>query len=247
MSESDEPGGRGGDGERQGEDDSFAEVMNRFTFDSGRSRRRRRRAPEPPPEQQAPAQEPFQDWPPDQQPGRLGDQPGPESTGWHRPLTVVAVAMVALAVVCLVGLFVDPRVLTGFHEKLSAKALQALTSLGVEVLFDAHVTAVTPTAVEVTSDLDKSVRRIETRTVVWAAGVRANPLGKKLVERLGATAAVDRGGRVGVAPDCTVPGHPDYFILGDMMSLNRLPHLVPRRLPYQQSAPPLRTGQTLSL
>ncbi|QEL13489.1 NAD(P)/FAD-dependent oxidoreductase [Limnoglobus roseus] len=112
----------------------------------------------------------------------------------------------------------QPRVLTNFHEKLSAKALQALTALGVEVQCDAHVTAVTPTHVEITSDVDKSVRRIETSTVVWAAGVKANPLGRKLVERLGAKADVDRGGRVSVAPDCTVPGFADYFIIGDMMS-----------------------------
>ncbi len=111
------------------------------------------------------------------------------------------------------------RVLTGFHESLSARALKSLESLGVEVQFDAHVTAVTPTHLEITSDVDKSIRRIETRTVLWAAGVRANPLGRKLVERLGAKADVDRGGRVSVAPDCTVPGCPDYFILGDMMSM----------------------------
>lgn len=109
------------------------------------------------------------------------------------------------------------RLLTAFHEKLSAKALKALNTLGVDVIFDSHVTAVTPDHVEVTMDADKSVRRIETNTVIWAAGVKANPLGKKLVERLGAKTDVDRGGRVSVAPDCTVPGFPDCFIIGDMM------------------------------
>lgn len=86
MSREPEPGGSGGDGGRPGDDDSFAEVMNRFTFDSGRSRRRRRRAPEPPPEQQAPSQEPFQDWPaPQQDRGWLGDQPGPGQSGPDQP------------------------------------------------------------------------------------------------------------------------------------------------------------------
>lgn len=92
MSRDSEPGGSGGDGGRPGDDDSFAEVMNRFTFDSGRSRRRRRRAaPEPSQEQQAPPHDPFQDWPGDQQQGQqpeqqFGQQPGREATGWHQPL-----------------------------------------------------------------------------------------------------------------------------------------------------------------
>jgi len=62
--------------------------MNRFTFDSGRSRRRRRRAPEPSQEQQAPPpHDPFQDWPAGQQQGQQPEQQfGREATGWHRPL-----------------------------------------------------------------------------------------------------------------------------------------------------------------
>lgn len=113
------------------------------------------------------------------------------------------------------------RVLPMFHEKLSARAAKALQSLGVEYWLDCHVTTVTPDFVDVTFDANKEVRRVETKTVVWAAGVKASGLGKKLVERLGAKAEVDRGGRVGVAPDCSVPGHPDCFILGDMMSLKK--------------------------
>lgn len=87
MSRESEPGGSGGDGGRPGDDDSFAEVMNRFTFDSGRSRRRRRRAPEQPSqEQNPPPHDPFQDWPADQQQARPGPQPGPDTGGWQRPL-----------------------------------------------------------------------------------------------------------------------------------------------------------------
>lgn len=111
------------------------------------------------------------------------------------------------------------RVLPMFHEKLSARAAEALTSLGVESWLDCHVTSVTPDYVEVTMDTTKEVRRVDTSTIVWAAGVKASSLGRKLVERLGAKTEIDRGGRVSVAPDCTIPGHPDYFVIGDMMSL----------------------------
>jgi NADH:ubiquinone reductase (H+-translocating) len=111
------------------------------------------------------------------------------------------------------------RVLPMFHEKLSGKAAQALASLGVEVWLDCHVTNVTTEFVEVAFDVNQEIRRVETKTVVWAAGVKASGLGRKLVERLGAKTDVDRGGRVGVAPDCSIPGHPEYFVIGDMMSL----------------------------
>ncbi len=111
------------------------------------------------------------------------------------------------------------RVLPMFHQSSSEKAARALASLGVEIWLDCHVTTVTPDFVEVTFDANKEHRRIETRTVVWAAGVKASGLGRKLVERLGAKVDVDRGGRVSVAPDCSIPGHPDHFIIGDMMSL----------------------------
>jgi NADH dehydrogenase len=113
----------------------------------------------------------------------------------------------------------QPRVIPTFHEKLSQRAAEALGKLGVEIWLDCHVTTVTPDFVEISFDKGNDVRRVDTRTVVWAAGVKASGLGKKLVDALGAAAAVDRGGRVSVAPDCTIPGHPECFILGDMMSL----------------------------
>jgi len=64
-------------------------------------------------------------------------------------------------------------------------------------------------------------RRIKARTKVWAAGVQASPLAKMLGEATGAE--VDRAGRVAVLPDCTLPGHPEVFAIGDMMSLDKLP------------------------
>ena len=56
---------------------------------------------------------------------------------------------------------------------------------------------------------------------MWAAGVKASALGARLGEQSGA--AVDRSGRVAVLPDCTLPGHPEVFVIGDLMSLDHLP------------------------
>jgi NADH dehydrogenase len=103
-----------------------------------------------------------------------------------------------------------------FHEKLSQKALAALEGIGVEVMFDCHVTGVSADHVDITADKDKSVRRIDTNTVVWAAGVKASELGKKLAARAGQGVETDRAGRVVVGPDCSVPGHPNVFVIGDM-------------------------------
>jgi NADH dehydrogenase len=56
---------------------------------------------------------------------------------------------------------------------------------------------------------------------VWAAGVQASPLGATLARQSGAE--IDRAGRVSVLPDCTLPGHPEVFVIGDMINLNQLP------------------------
>ena len=115
------------------------------------------------------------------------------------------------------------RVLGGFHEKLSAYALKSLQALGVEVQLDAHVTEIGPDRVVVKTDSGTAVRRIDTETVVWAAGVKASPLGQKLSDAVvaaGGTAfAVGRAGHVSVNPDCSLPGRPDLFAVGDMASL----------------------------
>jgi NADH dehydrogenase len=63
--------------------------------------------------------------------------------------------------------------------------------------------------------------RIEAVTKVWAAGVQASPLGKHLAEQTGAP--VDRAGRIGVNPDLTLLGHPEVFVVGDMIALDNLP------------------------
>jgi len=109
------------------------------------------------------------------------------------------------------------RVLGSFAEKLSRIAQTALTKMGVELRLDAHVVNITADFVEVKPDGGKAdPERIETATVIWAAGVKASPLGKLLADAAGVTAG--RGGHVPVNPDCSVGSHPNVFVVGDMAS-----------------------------
>ena len=111
------------------------------------------------------------------------------------------------------------EVLATFGDRLSAKAAGALERLGVELHMSSIVTAVDRTGVVVKHGEDE--RRVPARTKVWAAGVSASPLARMLGEATGAE--VDRAGRVSVLPDCTLPGHPEVFAIGDMMALDKLP------------------------
>ena len=113
-----------------------------------------------------------------------------------------------------------PVVLPPFGEKLSAAAKKELERIGVEVKLSAMVTNVDATGIDVKHP-DGTVERINATCKVWAAGVQANPLGRTLAEQSGAE--IDRAGRVAVLPDLTLPGHPEVFVVGDMMSLDRLP------------------------
>jgi len=113
-----------------------------------------------------------------------------------------------------------PQVLPPFGEKLGVKTKAALEKLGVSVQLGAMVVDVDEWGIEV-QDKDGTRRRIEATTKVWAAGVQASSLGRLLGEQTGAP--VDRAGRVSVNPDLTLPGHPEVFVIGDMMSLDHLP------------------------
>ena len=113
-------------------------------------------------------------------------------------------------------------VLATFPESLRRRARRDLERLGVEVRLGTVVTGVDIEGLDMKSR-DGSVRRVEAYTKVWAAGVQASALGAMLAERSGAE--VDRAGRVQVLPDCTLPGHREVFVVGDLMSLNRLPGL----------------------
>ncbi|MBI1729304.1 NAD(P)/FAD-dependent oxidoreductase [Candidatus Acetothermia bacterium] len=106
------------------------------------------------------------------------------------------------------------RVLPPYPPDLSAKALQSLQRLGVIVRLDALITEIQSDSV--TLKIGDQIEKIPTHTVLWAAGVLASPLGKKLAERTGAK--LDRAGRILIEPDLTIPGHPEIFVIGDMAS-----------------------------
>jgi NADH:ubiquinone reductase (H+-translocating) len=105
-------------------------------------------------------------------------------------------------------------VLPSFPERLSRKTQHKLESLGIEIQLGAMVVGMDATGIEV-KDTDGTHRRIEAVTKIWAAGVAASPLGKQLADQTGAE--VDHAGRVKVLPDLTLPGHPEVFVIGDMM------------------------------
>lgn len=113
-----------------------------------------------------------------------------------------------------------PQVLPPFGKKLGEKTKADLEKLGVDVQLGAMVVDVDERGL-VVKDKDGQSRRIEAVTKVWAAGVQASPLGKQLAEQSGAP--LDRAGRVGVNSDLTLPGHPEVFVVGDMISLDNLP------------------------
>ena len=108
-----------------------------------------------------------------------------------------------------------PRVLPSMPENLSRSALRQLERLGVDVQLGAPVTQVDGDGVTL------GEQRIQSRTVLWAAGVAASPLGRQLgVE-------CDRAGRVPVEPDLSLPGHPEVFVVGDLATVSENGKLVP--------------------
>jgi NADH:ubiquinone reductase (H+-translocating) len=106
------------------------------------------------------------------------------------------------------------RVLTSFSPKLSDKAARSLEHLGVTPLLGHTVVEIDEQGVRI-EDPQHRRDRISARTVIWAAGVTASSTARRLGEATGAD--VDRAGRVSVAPDLTLPGHPEVFALGDMV------------------------------
>lgn len=113
-----------------------------------------------------------------------------------------------------------PRVLPTYAPDLSESAVRQLQKLGVEVRASAMVTRIEPGAVWVREE------QIPAAVILWAAGVAASPLGKKM------GTSVDRAGRVLVNADLTVPNHPEVFVIGDLATLkdqhgNPLPGVAP--------------------
>jgi NADH dehydrogenase len=104
------------------------------------------------------------------------------------------------------------RVLGAFPEDLSAKAEKLVARLGVEVIKGVMVTNINGEGV--TFKRGDAVEQLAAKTVLWAGGVTATPFGRKLAERT--KAETDRGGRIKVKPDLTIPNYPDIFIIGDL-------------------------------
>jgi NADH dehydrogenase len=122
-----------------------------------------------------------------------------------------------------------PRVLPTYPEPLSEHARADLADLGVEVRTGALVTRIDRGLVQV-----GDAEMIRSHTVIWAAGNAASPLGKLL------GAPVDRVGRVPVAADLSVPGHPEIFVIGDMASISTngkpVPGVAPAAMQMGKSA-----------
>jgi NADH dehydrogenase len=112
------------------------------------------------------------------------------------------------------------QLIPNFGNHLSGKALSGLRKLGVEVLLNTSVTGVDGRGVEAESR-ERGAMRVEARTKVWAAGVAASSLGRLVASQSGAE--TDGSGRVLVRPDLTLPGHPEVFVVGDQINLDKLP------------------------
>jgi len=117
------------------------------------------------------------------------------------------------------------RVLQAMPEDLSLRAKEQLEKLGVEVCLDSRVVAIDATTVEVLAgagqDAAAQTLTINSRCVVWAAGVAASPLGRQLAQVTGVS--TDRAGRVIVEPDLTLPGHPEISVIGDLAAAKSFP------------------------
>lgn len=121
----------------------------------------------------------------------------------------------------------DKLPLPQYPEDLSGRAERDLVKLGVRPLLGYMVTDIDEEGVTVKSG-DK-IECIASRTVIWAAGVRSSSLGRRIAENTGAQ--LDRGGRVMVNPDLTIPGRPELFVVGDLAHIEQdgkmLPGLAP--------------------
>jgi len=117
---------------------------------------------------------------------------------------------------CIVLIEGRDHVLPAYPEGLSKKAEESLRSLGVTIRLNTLVTDIKGNRVHILRNGVPEI--IQSRTILWTAGVKASFLGKVLEERAGAE--LDSGGRVMVAPDLTVPGRPDIFVIGDLANFS---------------------------
>ena len=113
------------------------------------------------------------------------------------------------------------RVLKSFAPGIAGKAAKTLEELGVELHMGVHVTDVRRDGVTITPKSDGPAEDHAARTVLWTAGVEAVPFARRVAEVLGATS--DRSGRIAVDADLSVPGHPEVFVIGDLVGRDDLP------------------------
>jgi NADH dehydrogenase len=111
----------------------------------------------------------------------------------------------------------NDRLLPAYPKDLSARAEKSLIELGVRSRLNARVTAIDANGV--TMQTTGGDVRIESKTVLWAAGVQASPLGRLLGNSTGVP--VDNSGRVEVAPDLSIPGHPEILVIGDLARIEQ--------------------------
>ncbi|ERS56380.1 MULTISPECIES: NAD(P)/FAD-dependent oxidoreductase [unclassified Corynebacterium] len=117
-----------------------------------------------------------------------------------------------------------PQVLPPFGKRLGRRAQRTLEKEGVNVRLNAMVTDVNEDSVTYKNMKTEEEVTLEGATKIWSAGVAASPLGKMVADQAGVEA--DRAGRVSVNDDMTVGDFNNVYIIGDMMSLNRLPGLA---------------------
>jgi NADH:quinone reductase (non-electrogenic) len=110
--------------------------------------------------------------------------------------------------------------LAAFGPKLSQKAAGTLRALGVELHMGSIVSRIERGSLEVRGH-DGATTRYQAGTILWTAGVEAPPLAAALAKATGAQR--DKAGRIVVQDDLTIPGHPEIYVVGDMMSLRKLP------------------------
>jgi NADH dehydrogenase len=133
----------------------------------------------------------------------------------------------------------DPRILPPYPPSLSQHAVESLNDLGADVLTNSRVTGIDERGITmVTADGEQ---RIESKTVIWAAGVVGTAMGKTLADA--ADRPLGRGGRIEVEPDLTIPGQPAVYVIGDLASLEQDGKPIPALAPVamQQGAYAART------
>ncbi|HWF55776.1 MAG TPA: NAD(P)/FAD-dependent oxidoreductase [Solirubrobacteraceae bacterium] len=123
----------------------------------------------------------------------------------------------------IVQIDADDAVLPAFAPQLRERAKHDLRELGVEVQLGAMAVGVDEHGIDVREG--DAQRRIEARTVLWAAGVQASSLAHDLAAA--SNAETDRSGRIHVSPQLSVPGRPEVFAIGDMIAMEGVPGVAP--------------------